>query len=163
MSQISIFDKEKKKFFTLYTCIFFIFGHLAGVFVHSTTWNDLFCSCADDVSVCWQMFNLVFLSLKLCFQCNSRIVRTHFASVMTLNNWEMIAETRSYTFRWCSRCCRHRVCLNSQSWVRTRSSQVQNKKKTLSSSLFQRYKLSERKLQWFQIAYRRSCIGYRWF
>ena len=42
-----------------------------------------------------------------------RIVRTHFASVMTLNNWEMITETRSYIFRWRSRCRRRRVCVNS--------------------------------------------------
>ena len=34
----------------------------------------------------WQMFNFVFLSVKRWFQFNSRIVRTHFASVMTLNN-----------------------------------------------------------------------------
>ena len=33
-------------------------------------------------------------------------------SVMTLNNWEVIAETRSYMFRWPSRCCRHRVCFS---------------------------------------------------
>ena len=65
-------------------------GHLAGVFVLSTTWNinDLFCSCTDNVSILWQMFNLVFLSLKLCFQCNSIL-----KSVMTLNSWEMIAKT----------------------------------------------------------------------
>ena len=31
---------------------------------------------------------------------NSRIVRTQFSSIMTLNNLEMIAETRSYIFRW---------------------------------------------------------------
>ena len=46
------------------------------------------------------MFNTAFLSLRRWFQFNSRIVRTHFASVMILNNWEMIAETRSYIFRW---------------------------------------------------------------
>ena len=51
--------------------------------------------------------------MKRWFQSNSRIVKTHFASVMTLNNWEMIAETRSYIFRWRSRCRRRRVCVNS--------------------------------------------------
>lgn len=60
-------------------------------FPRRETVNDLFCTCAGDVSILWQMFNLAFLSLKLCFQCNSRIVRLHFASKMTLNNWEMIA------------------------------------------------------------------------
>ena len=58
------------------------------------------------------MFNLVFLSLKRWFKFNSRIVRTHFASVMTWNNLEMIAETRSYIFRGSSRCRRRRVCLS---------------------------------------------------
>ena len=91
----------------------FTFGHSADVLVLSTTWNDLFCSCEDDVSTRWQMFNFVFLSLKRWFQFNSRKVRTHFATVMTLNNWEMIAETRSYIFRWRSRCRRRRVCVNS--------------------------------------------------
>ena len=91
----------------------FIFGHFADVFVLSTTWNDLFCICVDDVSIWPQMFNFVFLYLKRWFQFNSRIVGTHFASVMTLNNWEIIAETRSYIFRWCSRYRRRRVCVNS--------------------------------------------------
>ena len=40
-----------------------------------------------------------------------RIVRTHFSSIMTLNNLEMIAETRSYILRWRSRFRRRRVCL----------------------------------------------------
>ena len=64
----------------------------------SATWNDLFCSCVDDVTIWWQMFNFVFLSLKRWFKFNSRIVRTHFASVFSLNNQEIIAETRSYRF-----------------------------------------------------------------
>ena len=84
---------KKKKLCTLCTCSFH-FWHFADVFILSATWNDLFCS--------WRWF-----------QFNSRIVRTHFASVMTLNNWEMIAETRSYIFRWRSRCCWRRVCVNS--------------------------------------------------
>ena len=44
------------------------------------------------------------LFLKRLFQFNSRTVSTHFASVMTLNNSEMIAETQSYIFRGRSRC-----------------------------------------------------------
>ena len=82
------------------------FSHFADVLVVSTTWNDLFCSCVNDVSIWWQMLNFVFLW----FQFNSRIVRIHFASVMTLN-CKIIAETRSYIFRWHSCCRRRRLCL----------------------------------------------------
>ena len=57
----------------------------------------------------WQkVFNYVFLPLKRWFQFNSRIVRTHFASLRTLNNWKM-----SYIFRWSSQCSRRRLCLSS--------------------------------------------------
>ena len=38
----------------------------------------------------------------------------HFASITTWNNWEIIADTRSYICRWRSRCCRRRPCLSSQ-------------------------------------------------
>ena len=92
---------------------FFSFWHFEDVFVLSTTWNDLFCRCVDDVSVWWQMFNFVFLCPKRWFQFNSRIVRTHFSSIMSVNNWKMIAETRSHIFRWRSRFRRRRVCLSS--------------------------------------------------
>ena len=103
----------KNNIFARFACAFFIFGHSADVLVLSTTWNDLFCSCEDDVSTRWQMFNFVFLSLKRWFQFNFWIVTTHFATVMTMNNSEMTAETRSYIFRWLSRCRRRRVCVNS--------------------------------------------------
>ena len=73
----------KNNTFARFARAFFIFWHFADVLVLSTTWNDLFCSCVDDVSIWWQMFNFVFLSLKRWFQLNSRIVRTYFASVMT--------------------------------------------------------------------------------
>ena len=86
---------------------------LAGVLVLSTTWNDQFCICVDDVSTWWQMFNYVLVPLKRWFQFNSRIVRTHFASLRTLNNWKKIAGTRSYIFRWRSQCSRRRLCLSS--------------------------------------------------
>ena len=76
--------------------------------------NDLFYSCADDMSIWWQMINyFVFLCPKCWFQFNSRIVKTHFSSMMTLNNLKMIAETQSYIFRWCSRFHWHHVCLSS--------------------------------------------------
>ena len=42
----------------------------ADVGVLSTTRNDLFCGCVDDVSILWQMFNFVFLFLKRRFQVN---------------------------------------------------------------------------------------------
>ena len=103
----------KNSTFARFARAFFIFGHLADVLDPSTTWNDLFCSCPDDVSMWWQMFNFVSLPLKRWFQFNSRIVWTHFASVMTLNNSEMIAEMRSYIFIWRSCCRRPLLCLNS--------------------------------------------------
>ena len=59
------------------------------------------------------MFNFVFLCPKRWFQFNSRIVRIHFSNIMTLNNWKMIADTRSYIFRWRSRFRRRRGCLSS--------------------------------------------------
>ena len=99
--------------FARFARAFFIFWHIEDVLVFSTTWNDLFCSCVDDVTIWWQMFNFVFLCPKRWFQFNSRTVRTHFSSLMTLHNWKMIAETRSYIFRWRSRFRRRRVCLSS--------------------------------------------------
>ena len=103
----------KNNRFARFARAFFIFGHSADVLVLSTTRNDLFCSCEDDVSTWWQMFNFVFLSLKRWFQFNSWIVRIHLETVLTLNNSEMTAETRSCIFRWRSRCRRRRVCVNS--------------------------------------------------
>ena len=50
---------------------------------------------------------------KRWFQFNSRIVKAHFSGIMTLNNWKMIAETRSDIFRWRSRFRRRCVCLCS--------------------------------------------------
>ena len=92
---------------------FLVLWLLEEVPVLSTTWNDLFCSCVDDVSICWHMLNFVFLCPKRWFQFNSSIVGTRFSSIMTLSNWEMIAEPRSYIFRWRSRFRRHRVCWSS--------------------------------------------------
>ena len=103
----------KNSVFARFARAFFIFWHFVDVLVLSTTWNDQFCRCVDDVSIWWQMFNFVFLCPKRWFQFNSRIVRTHFSDIMTLNNWKTIAETRSHIFRWRSRCCRLRVCLSS--------------------------------------------------
>ena len=102
----------KNSIFARFARAFFIFWHFEDVLVLST-WNDLFCSCEDDVSI-WQMFNFVLLCRKRSFQFNSRIVRTNFrAWWASLDNWKMIAETRSHVFRWRSRFRRRRVRLSS--------------------------------------------------
>ena len=104
---------EKNSSFACFARAFLIFWHFEDALVLSTTWNDLFFRCVDDVSIWWQMFNFVFLCPKRWFQFNSRTVRTHLSSIMTLNNWKRIAETRGYIFRWRSRFRRRRVCLSS--------------------------------------------------
>ena len=40
----------------------------------STTWNDMFCCCVDDVSTWRHIFNLVLSALKSWFQSNSMIL-----------------------------------------------------------------------------------------
>ena len=101
-----------KSIFARFARAFLFFWHFEDGLVLSTTWNDLFCSCVDDLSIWWQMFNFVLCPKRL-FQFNSKIVKTHFSSKMDLNNWKMIAETRSYIFRWHFRFCRRCVCLSS--------------------------------------------------
>ena len=103
----------KNSLFARFARAFFIFWHFADVLVLPTTWNNLFCSCMDYVSIWWQMSNFVFLCPKRWFQFNSKIVRTRFSSIMTLNNWKSLAERRSYIFRWLSRFRRRRVYLSS--------------------------------------------------
>ena len=110
----------KNRIFARFARAFFSFWHFEDVLVLSTTSNDLFCSCVDDVNIGWQMFNFVVLCPKRWLQFNSRIVRTHFSNIMTLNNWKMIAETRSYIFRWRSSFRCRRVCLSSLLWPRRR-------------------------------------------
>ena len=51
----------KNKSFARFARAFFIFRHFADVLVLSTTWNDLFCSCVDDVSIWLQMFSFCTL------------------------------------------------------------------------------------------------------
>jgi len=82
--KICIFDIMKSNSFACFACALFIFGHFADVLVLSTTWNDLFCSCVDDVSI-WQMFNFFFFSSDTLVPMllNSRILNTHFASIVT--------------------------------------------------------------------------------
>ena len=88
----------KNGIFARYAHAFFFFWHFEDVLVFSTPWNELFCSCVDDVSIWWQMLIFLFLCPKPWFQFNSRIVRTHFSSIMTLRHWKklMIVEARSY-------------------------------------------------------------------
>ena len=102
----------KNSIFARFARAFFISWNFVDVLVLSATWNDQFCSWVDNVSAWWQMFNFA-LCPKRRFQLNSRIVRTHFSSIMSLNNWKMIAETRRYIFRWRSRFRRRRVSLSS--------------------------------------------------
>ena len=87
----------------LKTFSFFLWREMTCFAVVWTTWAY------DDKC----MFNFVFLCPKRWFQINSRTVRRHLSSIMTLNNWNMIAEKRSYIFRWRSRFRRRRVCLSS--------------------------------------------------
>ena len=84
--------------FARFARVYFIFWRFEDILVLSTTWNDLFCCWVDDLTIRWQMFNFVFLCPKRWFQFNSRIVRTYSSSMMTLNNWNMIAEMSSYIF-----------------------------------------------------------------
>ena len=102
----------KNSIFARFAPAFLIFWHFEDVLVLSTTGNDLFCSCVDDVSIWWQMFNLPDVP-----STGSKLIPGQlediFSSTMTLNNWKMIAETRSYIFRWRSRFRRRRVCLSS--------------------------------------------------
>ena len=78
----------KNSIFARFARAFFMFWHFADVLVLSTTWNELFCSCVDDVTMWWQMFNFVFLCPKRWFEINSRTVRRHFSSIMALNKWK---------------------------------------------------------------------------
>ena len=103
----------KNTIFARFARALFIFWHFEDVLVLPTTWNDLFCSCVDDFSIWWQIFNVVFLFLKRWFQMHSRMVRKHFSRITTLNNWKIIVETRSSIFRWRSRFRRPWVCLSS--------------------------------------------------
>jgi len=103
----------KNRIFARVARAYFIFLHFEDVLVLSTTWNDLFCSCVDEVSIWCQMLVFIFLCPKRWFQFNSRIVRTHFSSIRTLNNWKMIAEPRSYISRRHSRFRRRRISLSS--------------------------------------------------
>ena len=74
-------------------------------------------TCFAVVWTTWAYDDKCSILSSLCpkrwFQFNSKIVRTHFSSIMTLINLKMIAETRTYISRWRSRFRRRRVCFSS--------------------------------------------------
>ena len=86
----------------------FISVHFGPALVLPTTWNHLFCSCVEDVSIRRQIFTFLFSPLSGSYQFNSRIISKHFAIQRTWNNRGMITETRSFIFR--SRCRRCHPC-----------------------------------------------------
>ena len=111
----------KNSMFARFARAYFIFSHFEDVLVLSMTWNDLFCNCVDDVTCAYDDKCSILSCPKRRFKFNSRIVKVHFSGIMTLNNWKVIAETRSYIFRWRSCFRRRRVCLSSlliPPWVR---------------------------------------------
>ena len=57
----------KNSFCARFARAFFIFSYFENVLVLSTTWNDLFWSCVDDVSIWWHVFKFVFLCPKSWF------------------------------------------------------------------------------------------------
>ena len=63
----------------------------------SFPWREMisFCSCVDDVSIKWQIFDIS------CYLQTAGYLE--YASITTWNNLEIIAEARSYSFRWHSR------------------------------------------------------------
>ena len=87
----------KNNSFARFARAFFIFSHFANVLVLSMTWNDLFCSCVDDVCIWWQMFNFVLLYQKSWFQCNSRIIE-HILKALWLWIIAKLLQKREVTF-----------------------------------------------------------------
>ena len=107
----SIFARFARAFFIFWqlkTCSFFLGDEMTCFAFVWTTW-----AYDDKCSV---------LSYIPSAGSDLRIVRTQFSSRMTLNNWKMIAETRSYIFRW--RCCfrRRRLCLSTLILLKSSSS-----------------------------------------
>ena len=54
----------ENRIFARFARAFFIFWHFEDVLVLSTTWNGQFCCCVDDVSIWWEMFNLICLLMS---------------------------------------------------------------------------------------------------
>ena len=96
--QTCIFDSEKQYFCTL--------SHLLTFWRRSRSFYDMKWPVLQLCGRRQHMMTIVQFCLHISqswFQFNSRIVRTHFSSKKTLNNWKIIAETRSYIFRLRSR------------------------------------------------------------
>ena len=112
LHKFAYFTMKNSIFCTLCMCIF----HRLTFSRRSRSFYDVKWPVSQLCGRCERMMtNVQFCLLlsKLWFQFNSRMVITHFSSIMTLNNWKIIAETRSYIFRWLSRFRRRRVCLSS--------------------------------------------------
>ena len=109
--QICIFDNEKQYFCTLCTCIF----HFWIFWRRSRSFYDVK---GPDLQFCGRREHMM-TNVQYCLLIGEALVRiwfqdrTHFSSIMTSNNRVIITETRSYIFRWRSRCCRRCVCLSS--------------------------------------------------
>ena len=68
------FDHENSSF-ARFARAFFIFVHFAVVLVILMPWNDLFCSCVDDVSTWRQTFNVTSKSfILISFQNSENIL-----------------------------------------------------------------------------------------
>ena len=65
---------------------------------HDVRWHD---------HKCW----FLFLISNRCYQFSSRILKIHFANIMTWNNWEMITKARSFISKWPFRFRRRRPFL----------------------------------------------------
>ena len=85
----------------------------AAVLVLTTTWNDLFCSCVDNVITLRQLFTFFYLSPNRSHEFTPRKVRAHFTSHKTWNNREVIERRWSYIFRGGSRRRCRCACLTS--------------------------------------------------
>ena len=83
----------KNNIFARFARAFLVFWHFKDILVPSRTRNDLFCSYVDDLSIWWQMFN--FALLYYVPSAGSNLIPGKlehiFSSIMTLNNWKMIA------------------------------------------------------------------------
>ena len=64
--------------------IFHLFTFFEDVLVLSMTWNDLFCSCVDNVTWAYDSKCWILSCPKRWFQFNSRIVNLHCSGIITL-------------------------------------------------------------------------------
>lgn len=108
---ICIFNEEKTSV-DLHEYVSILYRDFATFLFLSTTWNELCCSCMEDVSTRGENVRFQAGHSSLILELNwydrlvhcSGIVSGRFVSRTTWNNREMMAEKRSYNFRWRSRC-----------------------------------------------------------